>query len=98
MTLPLNETPSWPGMTHVDPNDWEFFVLGQIEGDATQAPQAAVEDLEMLHEMGLNRLRGPGAWARHQQASARSKAVALLPAVSFTGFSHSAGVQDETAR
>ncbi len=95
---PLDESPAWPGIGHVAPNDWELFVMGQIEGDPAQVPQAAAEDLEILHEMGLHRLRGPGAWARHQQESARSKAVALPGQVSSADALDRDGAPDEFTR
>jgi len=94
---PLNTTPPWPGMGHVVPNDWEFYVLGQIEGVAPGAPPAAGEDLQLLHEMGLNKLKGPGAWARHRQRAPASQA-APPKELTTADLPRAARVQDEITR
>jgi len=56
-----------PGDTHSDPNDWEFYIDGRLEGVTRQLDPA---DSSWLRDMGLNRLKGPGAWATHGQAPA----------------------------
>lgn len=95
---PLDVMPSWPGVGHVDPNDWELYGLGQIEGDASQVPVVAPEYLELLQEMGLDRLRGPGAWQRYPQHAVGSRATAAPRGVITADFSQGAGVQDEITR
>lgn len=61
-----------PGEDAVQPNDWEIYMLGQIEG----TPEADEE----LHEEGehhgddddvasLGKLKGPGAWVRYEDAT-----------------------------
>jgi hypothetical protein len=50
-----------PGLLHVDPNDWEFYGLGKIEGSEPRLP---CEPDKRVEPCGLNRLRGPGAWAK----------------------------------
>jgi len=73
---PVSKKPPWPGITHVDPNDWELYALGRTEGQTVPALRASRQDLRWLRKMGLHRLIGPGAWARHGQASIRSRAAA----------------------
>jgi Flp pilus assembly secretin CpaC len=53
-----------PGDLHVPPDDWEFYLLGRIEG-ATSSP--APPDAAWLAELGFGRLRGPGAWISYDQ-------------------------------
>jgi len=69
--------PTGPGMLHVEPNDWELYLLGKVEGGTPN--QLAPADMRYLREMGLDRLKGPGAWARHNGKPALSRAV--LPPV-----------------
>lgn len=79
---PLSQTPTVPGLTHVDPNDWEFYAMGMLEGSPKSLPKAAKEDLQWLQSMGLQNLRGAGAWARHGQPTPHSKAmIKLIPTV-----------------
>jgi pilus assembly protein CpaC len=67
--------PPLPGETHVVPDEWELFGEGRIEGRAPAAPDAT--QAVWLRETGLDRLRGPGAWATHEQGPARSRARIL---------------------
>ena len=71
---PLSEAtrPPSPGMLHVTPSDWELYVLGRIEGRAP-AP-VAPPDAEWLKKLGLDRIKGPGAWSRYEQKMAQSQA------------------------
>jgi pilus assembly protein CpaC len=68
----LEAPPPLPGVLHTRPNDWELYALGQIEGQA--APQLSPTDAEWLRDLGLDQLRGPGAWARYEQGTATSEA------------------------
>ncbi|MHC4716116.1 MAG: type II and III secretion system protein family protein [Planctomycetota bacterium] len=64
--------PAGPGALHVEPNDWELYLLGKVEGATPK--RLAPADLRYLRELGLDRLRGPGAWARHGRDPAASRA------------------------
>jgi len=56
-TLPV------PGDTHVEPSGWELYLKGKIHGTATARPPST----RWAEELGLDKLRGPGAWARYGQ-------------------------------
>jgi pilus assembly protein CpaC len=64
--------PPSPGEFHTPPNDWELYLLGSIEGRgrAICGPEAA-----RLENLGLNRLRGPGAWACYGSRARESTAA-----------------------
>jgi pilus assembly protein CpaC len=59
--LSLADAPPVPGMLDIEPNDWELFAEGLIQGRSPARISEA--DAEYLRELGLHRLRGPGAWA-----------------------------------
>jgi pilus assembly protein CpaC len=61
-----------PGTDHVRPQDWELYMEGRIEGltPGRIPPNAS----EWMRSSGLDRLRGPGAWATHEQPPAQSTA------------------------
>jgi pilus assembly protein CpaC len=61
-----------PGSLHVAPNDWELYSLGRIEGRT--AGKLSPADAQSLRESGLNRLRGPGAWADYDLSPSESSA------------------------
>jgi Flp pilus assembly secretin CpaC len=48
-----------PGDLHETPNDWELFMKGQISGAVPVGSPVA-----RLKNLGLENLRGPGAWRR----------------------------------
>ena len=52
-----------PGDTHKEPNAWELYAEGRIHGKAEKPGTPAV----WASDMGLDRLKGPGAWATHDQ-------------------------------
>lgn len=60
----IDERTALPGELHTSPNHWEFFLGGKIEG---ALKESAFEEGPRLNIDGLNRLRGPGAWARYSQ-------------------------------
>ena len=60
-----------PGATHNAPSPWEFYALGRIQGQPSKLSPA---HRERLKELGLNDLRGPGAWASHDGSQAQTKA------------------------
>jgi len=66
-----------PGEDAVQPNNWELFMLGQIEGSAEEEP---AEDEKQDDDMAkLGTLKGPGAWISYQDASLQpvSRSVAV---------------------
>lgn len=72
---PMDKTPPYPGILDVDPDDWELYALGQVEGTRKPVPSTSSEDRKWLKRMGLQNLRGPGAWARAGQNAPPSKAM-----------------------
>ncbi|MEM0982671.1 MAG: type II and III secretion system protein family protein [Planctomycetota bacterium] len=56
-------SPLVPGEAHVAPNDWELFAKGELHG-TTKLPD---REVQWPKRLGLDRLLGPGAWARHDQ-------------------------------
>ena len=48
-----------PGDLHETPNDWELFIKGQLSGAVPVGSPVA-----RLKNLGLESLRGPGAWRR----------------------------------
>jgi pilus assembly protein CpaC len=62
--------PALPGQLHMPPNDWELYAFGSLEGE----PVAAPTDTGWLKELGLDNLKGPGAWSSHDQEPATSTA------------------------
>jgi pilus assembly protein CpaC len=48
-----------PGELHTTPNDWELFMEGKLAGAVNMA-----NPLARLKTLGLDGLRGPGAWRR----------------------------------
>ena len=53
-----------PGLTHEEPNDWEFYVEGRLEA---HPPSLSEEYRQRLDDMGIDELRGPGAWATYDE-------------------------------
>ena len=70
--MSLAKTPPLPGFSHVDPNDWEFYIEGRIEGEGPAKIDS--DDAEWLKKMGLDRLMGPGAWDSHGEPIPSSQA------------------------
>jgi pilus assembly protein CpaC len=60
------DTPPLPGFMHAEPNDWEFYLHGQIEGKRTIS--ITENESEWLQELGLHELEGPGAWDSYDSA------------------------------
>jgi len=56
-----------PGDFYTEPDDWELFVEGLIEG---RPQMLASPESEWLREKGFDRLEGPGAWETHGQPPA----------------------------
>ena len=66
-----------PGDLHVEPDDWELYIDGRLEG---KTPALAPADAALLKELGLDRLRGPGGWVTYVQAPAVSEVESTLSA------------------
>jgi len=72
--MSLAQAPPVPGLMHVYPNDWEFYIEGRLEGK-TQA-NLSPADCKWLKQMGLDGLAGPGAWESYGQPASPSQAEA----------------------
>jgi pilus assembly protein CpaC len=72
---PMNmaKTPPLPGFLYQEPNDWEFYLGGKIEGQKPASINPA--DAEWLRQMGLENLVGPGAWDYYSPIAASSADV-----------------------
>ena len=76
--MSLATTPPVPGFLHNEPNDWEFFIEGQIDG---QGPaKIDPENAGLLKQMGLDRLAGPGAWDSYDRPIPSSQADPAMKA------------------
>jgi pilus assembly protein CpaC len=58
--MSLAAPPPVPGFLDTDPNDWEFYLEGRIEGK--KPAKISSDDAKWLKQRGLDRLMGPGAW------------------------------------
>lgn len=63
--------PPVPGFLHTDPNDWEFYIEGRIEGK--KPAEVSPEDARLLKQMGLDQLVGPGAWDSYNKPISAGK-------------------------
>ncbi len=70
--MSLDKTPPVPGFLHVEPNDWEFYLEGRIEGK--EPAKIDPDNAELLKQMGLDRLTGPGAWDSYDKPISTSQA------------------------
>jgi pilus assembly protein CpaC len=61
--LSARELPPVPGVLHDAPNDWALYCEGRLE-DHTPA-RISKPDAAWMKSKGLDRLRGPGAWAAY---------------------------------
>jgi len=52
-----------PGYKDKEPNDWELFMGGVLEGTYEKSDDAA--NVEPSSAQGLGELKGPGGWANH---------------------------------
>lgn len=69
--------PPGPGILHSEPNDWELYGLGKIEGSTPV--HLSPTDIQWLKKLGLDRLKGPGAWCTYDQQKAASRAEMAQP-------------------
>ena len=70
--MSLAEMPPYPGILHSDPNDWEFYLEGRLEGK--EPAKIHLHDAKWLKQMELDRLMGPGAWDSYNQPNSSSQA------------------------
>jgi len=70
--MSLGEVPPLPGFLHSDPNDWEFYLEGRLEGK--EPAKIGSHDAEWLKQMNLDRLIGPGAWDSYNKPISSSQA------------------------
>ncbi|MHC4124155.1 MAG: type II and III secretion system protein family protein [Planctomycetota bacterium] len=68
----LAGSPLLPGFLYEEPNDWELYIEGKIEG--TKPAVINNTDAEWLQQMGMDKLIGPGAWDYYGNPVAPSKA------------------------
>ncbi|MFC1795357.1 type II and III secretion system protein family protein [Planctomycetota bacterium] len=73
--MSLGEKPPLPGFLHSDPNDWEFYLEGRLEGK--EPAKIHSQDAEWLKQMTLDRLMGPGAWDSYNKPISSSQADRL---------------------
>jgi len=70
--MSLAGVPPVPGFTHAEPNDWEFYIEGRVEGKEPARIDSGTA--ESLRQMGLNQLAGPGAWESYNKPTSSSQA------------------------
>jgi len=80
--MSIAQAPPLPGFLHKEPSDWEIYIGGRIEGEEPARINSA--DAEWLHQMGLDKMMGPGAWDSYGKSSAPSQAE-MVPAGGNSG-------------
>lgn len=70
--MSLASMPPVPGFSHVEPNDWELYIEGRIEGK--EPAKIDAEDAKWLEQIGLDQLVGPGAWDAHNKPTLSGQA------------------------
>ncbi len=63
--MSVAQAPPLPGVTHAEPNDWELYIEGRIEGKKPARIDPVGQ--KWLKEMGLDQLVGPGAWDTYEE-------------------------------
>ncbi|HOF18717.1 MAG TPA: type II and III secretion system protein family protein [Phycisphaerae bacterium] len=71
LDMDIREKPV-PGDFHIEPNDWELYAFGKIEGDIKA--HLKTDPPAWIAQHRLQRLKGPGAWVRYTQPRAYSRA------------------------
>jgi pilus assembly protein CpaC len=78
--------PPLPGVTYAEPNDWEFYAEGRLEGKKPAKIDPATQ--KWLKDMGLDQLVGPGAWDSYEEQTypelARTAEAQAQPAAATT--------------
>jgi pilus assembly protein CpaC len=81
--LSVGSPPEVPGVAHTFPGDWELYATGRIEGEApSRSPRTPIPAIKQL---GLDHLRGPGAWDNYSKAAAKSQATLQVPSPGSDG-------------
>jgi Flp pilus assembly secretin CpaC len=70
--MSLATTPPLPGFIHTEPNDWELYLEGRIEGK--EPAKIDSDNARLLKQIGLDRLKGPGAWDSYGKPISSSQA------------------------
>ncbi len=70
--MSLATVPPLPGFLHTEPNDWELYLEGRIEGK--KPAKIDPDNARLLKQMGLDRLMGPGAWDSYDKPISLSQA------------------------
>ena len=70
--MSLAEAPPVPGFLYSEPNDWEFYLEGRLEGK--EPAKINLRDADWLKKMNLNQLQGPGAWDSYNKPVYQSRA------------------------
>jgi pilus assembly protein CpaC len=65
--------PTLPGDDHEPPNDWEFYYEARLE--ANTPGRLANSEGAYVNALGLQGLKGPGAWAYYGQEPARARGL-----------------------
>jgi len=65
-----------PGFLHNEPNDWEFYIDGRIEGE--KPAKIDPDSAKFLKQMGFDRLAGPGAWDSYDNQIHSSQADQVM--------------------
>ncbi|MAE68055.1 MAG: hypothetical protein CMJ18_27715 [Phycisphaeraceae bacterium] len=68
---PMNEGDDMPvpGELHREPDDWQLYINGEIEGAAPG--KISPDEAEWMKRRGLHRLKGPGAWVTYESTPTR---------------------------
>ena len=61
-----------PGISHIPPRHWELYAEGKIEGREQARGLPASAEIKRL---GLERLRGPGAWSNYDKTIQQSRST-----------------------
>ncbi len=70
--MSLATTPPLTGFIHTEPNDWELYLEGRIEGK--EPAKIDSDNARLLKQIGLDRLKGPGAWDSYGKPISLSQA------------------------
>lgn len=68
--ISLTKSAPLPGTIEVPENDWQIFLEGKIDGNI---PSSFRPDPAVFKTLGLGKLKGPGAWTRHDKKPARAR-------------------------
>ena len=92
--MSLATPPPVPGFTHAEPNDWEFYIEGRMEGKEPARIDAG--NAESLRQMGLNQLAGPGAWDSYNKPASSNQANPPSPPAAQSTGTQNAQTQEKS--